>query len=101
MISLTTALPVGRDPAPCPYSTMSCTASPTTWMALYTPSTWATGEAVGSMVGWTRASTSPSRNLAIPSSFTVNPNSFAYSMSSGVIRVIPSVYTSLILTGVP
>ena len=37
--SLTTALPVGMDPAPRPYSTTSPTASPTSWIALYTSST--------------------------------------------------------------
>ena len=58
--SPSTALAVGRPPAPRPYSMISPAAPPSTNTALKLPRTEARGWRTGSMAGWTRTASSGS-----------------------------------------
>ena len=70
-MSLTMAEPVGRAPAPRPYSMMSSTESPCSRTALKEPSTEASGLLLGMKAGCTRHSMPFSVFLPMPSSFKV------------------------------
>ena len=106
--SPSTALAVGRPPAPRPYSMISPAAAPSTNTALKLPRTEARGCRAGSMAGWTRTASSGSGPPS-PSSvrsttatgFTTCPNRAAISMSWAVTAVMPSQATSAAETQAP
>ena len=62
--------------------------------ALNDSRTEASGWWSGTIAGCTRTATSPSRSSATASSFTTYPRAAADSMSSDVMPVMPSQYTS-------
>ncbi len=69
--------------------------------ALNASRTDASGWCSGTIAGWTRTAISPSKSSAIASSFTTYPRSRADAMSSPVMPVMPSRYTSLATTRAP
>ena len=69
---------------------ISVIASDSTVTALNGPATEASGCPAYRKTGWTLTESPPSIRSAVPTSLSPRPSSRAYSMSSAVMRSIPS-----------